>query len=118
MAVGERMSAIFTDDDELCQKFEKVGDKTGDYVWRLPMWEEFENEIKGSLGDYTNVHNKDSRWGGASYGAIFLYQFIKGYKWVHLDIAPRMTSISGEFLAPGALGTPVRLLYKYIEENQ
>ena len=125
VAVGERMSAIFTDDDELCQKFEKVGNETGDYVWRLPMWEEFENEIKGSLGDYTNVHNKDSRWGGASYGAIFLYQFIKGkaksgenLKWVHLDIAPRMTSMAGEFLAPGALGTPVRLLYKYIEENQ
>lgn len=118
VALGERMSAIFTDDDELCKKFEKVGDMTGDYVWRLPMWEEFENEIKGSLGDYTNVHNKDSRWGGASYGAIFLHQFIKGYKWVHLDIAPRMTSMAGEFLAPGALGTPVRLLYKYIEENQ
>lgn len=118
VALGERMSAIFTDDDELCQKFEKVGDKTADYMWRLPMWEEFENEIKGTLGDWTNVHNKDSRYGGASYGAIFLHQFIKGYKWVHLDIAPRMTSMTGEFLAPGALGTPVRLLYKYIEENQ
>lgn len=118
VALGERMSAIFTDDDELCQKFEKVGDKTADYMWRLPMWEEFENEIKGTLGDWTNVHNKDSRYGGASYGAIFLHQFIKGYKWVHLDIAPRMTSMAGEFLAPGALGTPVRLLYKYIEENQ
>ncbi len=125
VALGERMSAIFTDDDELCQKLEKIGDKTGDYMWRLPMWEEYENEIKGSLGDWTNVHNKDSRYGGATYGAVFLHQFIKGkalgekdLKWAHIDIAPRMTSMAGEYLAPGALGTPVRLLYKFIEESK
>ena len=116
VALGERASAIFTSDDNLSKMMEKVGEETGDYVWRLPMWEEYENEIKGSLGDWTNIHNKDSRYGGATYGAIFLYQFIKGYKWAHLDIAPRMTSMAGEYLAGGALGTPVRLLYKMIEE--
>ncbi len=116
VALGERASAIFTNDDELAKDLEKAGEETGDYVWRLPMWEEYENEIKGSLGDWTNVHNKDSRYGGAIYGAIFLHQFIKGYKWAHIDIAPRMTSMAGENLAPGALGSPVRLLYKFIEE--
>ena len=123
VALGERASAIFTNDDELAKNLEEIGEKTGDYVWRLPMWEEYENEIKGSIGYFTNVHNKDSRYGGAIYGAIFLYQFIKGKdgdkkapKWAHLDIAPRMTSIAGENLATGALGTPVRLLYKFIEE--
>ena len=117
VALGERASAIFTEDDELSKKLEKIGEKTGDYVWRLPMWEEYENEIKGSLGDWTNIHNKDSRYGGATYGAVFLHQFIKGYKWVHIDMAPRMTSMAGEYLAGGALGTPVRLLYKLIEEE-
>ena len=117
VALGERASAIFTDDDELSKKLEKIGEKTGDYVWRLPMWEEYENEIKGSLGDWTNIHNKDGRYGGATYGAVFLHQFIKGYKWVHIDMAPRMTSMAGEYLAGGALGTPVRLLYKLIEEE-
>ncbi|MFA6257482.1 MAG: leucyl aminopeptidase [Candidatus Paceibacterota bacterium] len=123
VALGERASAIFTNDDGLAKKLEETGEKTGDYVWRLPMWEEYENEIKGSLGDFTNVHNKDSRYGGAIYGAIFLYQFIKNKKeegkipkWAHLDIAPRMTPMAGENLATGALGTPVRLLYKFIEE--
>src|SRR3989344_885489 len=123
VALGERASAIFTDDDDLSKMMERVGEKTGDYIWRLPMWEEYENEIKGSLGDWTNINNKDSRYGGAIYGAIFLYQFIKGKagggkapKWAHLDIAPRMTSMAGEYLANGALGTPVRLLYKMIEQ--
>src|SRR3989344_3511000 len=123
VALGERASAIFTDNDNLAKMMEKIGEKTGDYIWRLPLWEEYENEIKGSLGDWTNIHNKDSRYGGAIYGAIFLYQFIKGKagggkapKWAHLDIAPRMTSMAGEYLANGALGTPVRLLYKMIEQ--
>ena len=123
VALGERASAIFTNDDELSKTLEKVGEKTGEYLWRLPMWEEYEDDIKGTLGDYTNEHNKGSRYGGAITGAVFLYQFIKGKaeggkgpKWAHLDIAPRMTSISGENLAGGALGTPVRLLYKFIEE--
>jgi leucyl aminopeptidase len=116
VALGERASAIFTDDDDLAKKVEKVGEITGDYVWRLPMWEEYENEIKGSIGDFTNVHNKDSRYGGAIYGAIFLHQFIKGHKWVHIDMAPRMVAMAGENLALGATGSPVRLLYKFIEE--
>ena len=118
VALGERASAIFTEDDELSKKFEKIGERAGDYVWRLPLWEEYENEIKGSLGDWTNIHNKDSRYGGAIYAAIFLHQFIKGKKWLHIDIAPRMVSISGENLATGALGTPVRALFKFIEDSK
>jgi len=116
VALGERASAIFTEDDKLAKNLEEVGEKTGDYVWRLPIWEEYENEIKGSLGDFTNIHNKDSRYGGAIYGAVFLHQFIKDYKWVHIDMAPRMVAMAGENLATGAVGSPVRLLYKFIEE--
>jgi leucyl aminopeptidase len=116
VALGERASAIFTEDDKLAKTLEEAGEKTGDYVWRLPMWEEYENEIKGSLGDFTNIHNKDSRYGGAIYGAVFLHQFIKGHKWAHIDMAPRMTAMAGENLSSGAVGSPVRLLYKFIEE--
>ncbi|MFZ3011767.1 MAG: leucyl aminopeptidase [Minisyncoccia bacterium] len=116
VALGERASAIFTEDNDLARTIEKIGEKTGDYVWRLPMWEEYENEIKGTLGDFTNIHHKDSRYGGAIYGAVFLHQFIKGYKWAHIDMAPRMVAMAGENLALGATGSPVRLLYKFIEE--
>ncbi len=118
VALGERMSALLTDDDKLAKDLEKAGEITGDYVWRLPLWEEYENEIKGSLGDISNVHNKDSRYGGVIYGAIFLQQFIKGYKWAHIDMAPRMTAMAGEYLTTGAVGAPVRLLYKFIEKYE
>jgi leucyl aminopeptidase len=117
VALGERASALFTPDDALAKKIEDAGEKTGEYVWRLPLWEEYEEEIKGNLGDWTNVHNKDSKYGGAIHGAIFLYQFAKNYKWAHLDIAPRMASIPGEYLAPGSVGAPVRLLFELLQEK-
>lgn len=117
VALGERMSAVFSDDDELVKDLEKAGEKAGDYLWRLPMWEEHESEIKGNLGDWTNVQNKDSRYGGAIHGAVFLKQFIKDYKWAHIDMAPRMASIAGENLALGSVGASVGLLYKFIESR-
>jgi len=123
VALGERASALFTTDDNLSKTLEMIGERVDDFVWRMPLWEEYENEIKGSLGDWTNIHNKDSRYGGAIYAASFLHQFIKGKdgsekspKWAHIDMAPRMVAMAGENLAEGALGSPVRLLYKFIEE--
>ncbi len=114
VALGERASALFTRDVDLEQKFRGWGEVSGDYVWPLPLWEEYENEIKGTFGDWANVGN--TRWGGAITAAIFLAQFAEEYPWVHLDIAPRMTAVSDEHLAKGAAGAPIRLLIKMLEE--
>ena len=66
--------------------------------------------------DWANL-GKPERMGGAITAAVFLWQFIKGTPWVHLDIAPRMTAMDGEFLAKGAAGSPVRLLVRFLEEK-
>ena len=118
VALGEYASAIFTKDDDLSKEFEKTGEKTGDYFWRLPLWEEYEEGIKGLFGDFTNIQNKNSHYGGAIYAASFLHQYIKDKKWIHIDIAPRMTSTSNDNLSLGAMGTPVRALFKFIEESR
>jgi len=123
VAVGQRASAIFTSDEKLEQLFRELGEESGDYVWPLPLWEEFEEEIKGTFGDVANVGK--TRYGGAITAAVFLHQFIKKdsaagsgqlFPWVHIDIAPRMTAVEGEHLAKGAAGAPVRLLVKLIEK--
>ncbi len=112
-ALGERASALFTTDETLEQEFRELGERSGDFVWPLPLWEEYDEEIKGTTGDWSNLGK--TRYGGAITAAAFLKQFAEGYPWVHLDIAPRMTSIEGEFLAKGAAGAPVRLLVKLLE---
>ena len=114
VAVGQKASALFSKDENLIKLFRNLGEETGEYVWPLPLWDEFEDDIKGTFGDIINTGK--TRYAGATLGAIFLYQFAKDYPWVHLDIAPRMTSTEGEYLAKGSVGAPIRLLVKLIEQ--
>lgn len=113
VALGNKASAIFSRDEKLIKKIEKAGEESGDYVWQLPLWDEYEDEVKGTFGDVANVSK--SRYGGAINGAMFLYQFAKDLPWAHIDIAPRMTSSEGEYLAKGAAGAGVRLLTRLLE---
>ncbi|MFZ1735521.1 MAG: leucyl aminopeptidase [Candidatus Moraniibacteriota bacterium] len=114
VALGERASAVFTRDQELEMKLREFGETSGDYVWPMPLWEEYDEEIRGTFGDVANLGR--TKWGGAITAAAFLAQFATGYRWAHIDMAPRMTAIEGEFLAKGAAGAPVRLLLKIVEE--
>ena len=114
VALGQRATALFTKDENLVQVFKRAGEEVGEYVWPMPLWDEYEEDIKGTFGYLANISK--TRYGGAITGAMFLYQFAKNFPWVHLDIAPRMTAIEGEYLAKGAIGTPVRLLIKIAEK--
>lgn len=114
-ALGERASALFTEDEKLELKLRHLGEESGDYVWPLPLWDEYDDEIKGTFGDVANLGR--TRYGGAITAAVFLKQFVdKAYSWVHLDIAPRMTTLPDEFLSKGSAGAPVRLLVKVLEK--
>ncbi|MDP2837827.1 MAG: leucyl aminopeptidase family protein [Candidatus Moranbacteria bacterium] len=113
-ALGERASALFTKDEALELKLRHLGEESGDYVWPLPLWDEYDDEVKGTFGDVANLGK--TRYGGAITAAAFLKQFVdNAYPWVHLDIAPRMTTLPDEFLSKGSAGAPVRLLIKLLE---
>jgi leucyl aminopeptidase len=111
-------SALFTradaEGDLLSEQITKLGDDSGDYLWRLPLLDEYDEQIKADHADLRNTGKV--RYGGASTAAAFLKQFADGYRWAHIDIAPMMTSADGDFLAKGASGTPVRLLVRLLEE--
>jgi leucyl aminopeptidase len=113
VALGQHASALFATDDETQKVFRELGEESGDYIWPMPLWEEYEEDIKGTFGDVSNTGK--SRYGGSISAAVFLWQFIKGYSWVHIDIASRISSIEGEHLSKGAAGAPVRLLVKLLE---
>jgi leucyl aminopeptidase len=121
MALGEECSGIFTKDDELAVQTAILAERSGDYVWRMPLWEEYEAYIKSNVADIANIAHKGpyaSTGGGSITAAAFLYAFAKDISgtWMHIDIASRMTAISNENLAKGAVGAPVRLLLKLVEE--
>ncbi len=116
-ALGLYASGLLTRDDALADKLLTAGEESGDYAWRLPLWDEYESRVKGTFADLKNVPGgATSRYGGATDGGMFLWQFAKELDcpWAHLDIASRMTAAPGDELAKGAAGAPVRALIHFI----
>ncbi|HDY72996.1 MAG TPA: leucyl aminopeptidase [Candidatus Jorgensenbacteria bacterium] len=114
VALGQRASALFTTNTVVEKKLRQAGEVVGDLLWPLPLWEEYEEEVKGTFGDVANMGK--TKYGGAITGAVFLWQFAKQYPWVHIDIAPRMTTIEGEYLAKGAAGASIGLLVSFVRD--
>ncbi len=116
VALGYRATALFTNilnTEELI----RVGEDSGDYVWPLPCWEEYEEEIKGTFADVANL-GKYLKQGGAISGALFLKYFVEDNPWIHLDIAPTMASIENQGLAKGSTGSGTRYLIKLAQDFQ
>ena len=119
VALGTQANAFMTNKDSLIPTLEEMGEESGDYMWPFPAWEEYEDMIKGNFADVCNIPAQgNTRYGGVIAGGMFLREFAKDLScpWVHIDMAPRMTANSNEFLTKGAVGAPVRLLLGIIEE--
>jgi leucyl aminopeptidase len=85
-------------------------------VWRLPLWDEYIKYTKGVHGDLANIQSSgNTRYGGAINGGAFLSHFATKFLWAHIDNAPRMTSVAGDYLAKGSTGEPLALLVKLVE---
>ncbi|MDP2695780.1 MAG: leucyl aminopeptidase [bacterium] len=108
VALGQRTNALFSNKEKLLRLGKDVGDATGDYAWPMPLWEEYDDDIKGTFGDVANLGK--TRYGGSITGAAFLKQFVGDFPWIHLDIAPMMTTIDGQYLSKGSSGAGVRFL--------
>ena len=115
VALGHRVNALFSSDEKIARQFVEIGEQTGDPVWPMPLWPEYEDDIRGNFADWANVGR--SKMGGAIHGAVFLKQFVQDYPWVHIDMAPRMTAAEGDYLAKGASGSPVPLLAAFLRKH-
>ncbi len=116
VALGQHTSAVMTKDQKLQDMLVALGEETGDYMWPLPLWDEYKPYLKSSRADIANISPSFSKFGGAIEGGTFLSFFApKKTPWAHIDIAPRMTSIPSDKLAKGATGEPVRMLVKFVE---
>ncbi len=87
IALGDRVTGLFGNDDALVQRVKAVADRAGEALWAMPIPEEMGEKVRNNskVADLAQ-HNTD-RWGGASYAAAFLREFVADLPWVHLDIA-------------------------------
>ena len=115
VALGPRFSAVLSPDHNLSEKLRVMSEKIGDHVWPLPLWEEYEADIKATFGDLSNIGGR-LRAGGVMSAAAFLWQFIKEVPWVHLDIASRMLVTDSDNLAKGSTGAGTSLLVHFLRK--
>lgn len=118
VALGQQASAVLSNDESLQQTLQQLGEQSGDYMWPLPLWEEYQKQLQSTRADLANIATNFSRFGGTIEGGAFLQNFVpKKTAWAHIDMAPRMESISEDKLAKGATGEPVRLLVRLAEQS-
>jgi leucyl aminopeptidase len=108
IALGRVASGLLGNDDELCNDLLNASEMACDSAWRLPLWEEYQEQLKSNFADMANVGGRDA---GSVTAACFLARFAEEYRWAHLDIAGTAWRTG---LHKGATGRPVALLMQYL----
>ena len=111
---GEYVAPIMGTDSKSMRRLFKSGIKTHERVWKLPLYKEFVDEMKGEVSDVKNLGYNDGRYAGTLTAGGFLSNFVKS-PWIHIDIAgtawyekPR------KYMSQGATGFGVRLLVDFL----
>jgi leucyl aminopeptidase len=112
VALGYVNAGAFSNDEELWAKFDAALATSGEKFWRLPLGEEYAEQIKSDIGD---IKNTGGRWGGAITAAEFLKVFVEDTPWIHLDIAGlAWVEDSKPYIAKGPSGVAVRSILEWV----
>ncbi|HVR40673.1 MAG TPA: leucyl aminopeptidase [Thermoanaerobaculia bacterium] len=113
VALASDAAGLFSNDDELARKLIESGERTGERLWRLPVWDDYKDLIRSEWAD---MKNSGGRWGGAITAAVFLKEFVDCPSWAHLDIAGTAYAESETPReAKGATGAGVRVTIDFLE---
>src|SRR6266571_1715835 len=108
VALGHVCSGLFANKDDLADELQAAGAESRDRVWRLPLWEDYQEQLKSNFADFANI---GGRAAGSVTAACFLSRFTRKYDWAHLDIAGTAWKSGKE---KGATGRPVPLLTTFL----
>jgi len=108
IALGHVASGLFANDDALAREVVSAADTAHDRVWHLPLWDDYQEQLKSNFADFANIGGRPA---GAVTAACFLARFTGKFKWAHLDIAGTAWKSGKE---KGATGRPVPLLTQFL----
>jgi leucyl aminopeptidase len=112
VALGMVNAGAFSNDDDTFAKFNAALSISGEKFWRLPLGEEYAEQIKSDIGD---IKNTGGRWGGAITAAEFLKVFAEETPWIHLDIAGlAWIEDARPYIAKGPSGVAVRSILEWV----
>jgi leucyl aminopeptidase len=84
VALGHERAGYFGNDENLAVELEQASIRGGEKLWRLPLDDEYGEELRSFIADIKNI---GSRWGGAVTAAKFLQEFVGDTSWCHIDMA-------------------------------
>jgi leucyl aminopeptidase len=112
VALGQFAIGMFGTDDTLKERVRKSGQKAGERVWEMPLWEEYFEQLKSDVADMRNI---GGRGGGMITAALFLSKFVGNCPWVHLDIASTdWSERERAYIPKGPTAIGTRLLVQYL----
>lgn len=111
---GYYAGGLFSNNDSLVEQILQACDKTGERLWRLPLWDEYKKELRSDVADIKNFSGSPAA--GAITAAKFLEEFIEKHPaWAHMDIAGVAVSDSEFSSQKSATGFGIRLLIEYMQ---
>jgi leucyl aminopeptidase len=112
VALGTVIAGAFSNDDATYDKFNAALAVSDEKFWRLPLGDEYADQIKSDIAD---IKNTGGRWGGAITAAEFLKVFVDDTPWIHLDIAGLAWLEEGKpYIAKGPSGVGVRSILEWV----
>ncbi len=111
VALGHHATGLMSHDDKLADSLLAAGNRAGDRAWRLPLWEDYQSDLKSNFADFANVGGRE---GGAITAGCFLARFTRELHWAHLDIAGTAWLTGSK---KGATGRPVPLLMEWLMQE-
>ena len=110
VALGAHHSGLMSNSDQLAEKLFQCGQSTDDVTWRLPLTEEYADQIVSNFADVANISTRGSGAGTITAGC-FLQKFVGDYDWAHIDIAGVAWA---EGANKGATGRPMGLMSEFL----
>ncbi|MCQ8240978.1 leucyl aminopeptidase [Rhizosaccharibacter radicis] len=116
VGLGHEFAGLFSNDDTLAARLQDAGRATAEKLWRMPLAEGYNKQIRSDIADMKNV---GGRPGGACSAAAFLQRFVQNETpWAHLDIAGMAWSSKDAPGVPkGATAFGVRLLDRLVASH-
>jgi leucyl aminopeptidase len=113
VALGYNNAGVFANDDNMYERFHSANQKAGEKMWRMPLDDEYKEQIRSSIAD---IVNSGGRWGGAITAAMFLKEFAEDTPWIHLDIAgTAWMEDQKPWIAKGPSGIALRSLIEFVK---
>ncbi|AOT07161.1 leucyl aminopeptidase [Pseudoalteromonas luteoviolacea] len=108
IALGHHASGVLSNHNPLAHDLLKASEQSGDRAWQLPLWDDYQEQLKSPFADFTNLGGRPA---GTITAACFLSKFTKKYNWAHIDVAGTAWKSGAN---KGATGRPVPMLMQYL----